>query len=208
MQRQRVNFPTRVISHFVFAAALMVLVEGCRERATTVAGSITVDGQPYKLPADARGTIVFQPEGGRGTLATGLLDSNGQFKLAIGASSEVPPGKYHVTVSISKLLPPAEGQERAAELITPPRYASAQQSNLEATVQPGENVLSFNLDSHAAVDATAGVVAPPTAGKSAEPAADKKQATPAAGGEKAVEPAASEKPPEPHVAAPSNDTSK
>lgn len=198
MKSQRVGFRAQVISYFVFAVALVAVVEGCRERPTTVVGNITVDGQPYKLPADARGTIVFQPEGGRGTLATGLLDSNGQFKLAIGASSEVPPGKYHVTVSISKLLPPAEGEERATELITPPRYASAQQSDLEATVQPGENVLSFDLDSHAAVDAAAGAVSPPTAGKPAEPAAEEKQATPAA----------SEKPAEPPVATPSSDTNK
>jgi len=207
MKWQRVGSSTRVISHVVFAVALIVLVEGCRERPTTVVGNITVDGQPYKLPADARGTIVFQPEGGRGTLATGLLDSTGHFKLAIGSSSEVPPGKYHVTVSISKLLPPAEGQEQAAQLITPPRYASAQQSDLEATVQPGENVLSFNLDSHATVDATASAGSPPTADKPAEPATGEKQVTPA-GGEKAVESAAGEKTPEPPVAAPSSDTSK
>jgi hypothetical protein len=124
---------------------LLIVTDGCQERPTTVSGSITIDGRPLTVPADARGTVVFQPDGGHGTMATGLLDSTGHFNLATGSSPEVAEGKYYVTVSVAQLLPKVENEERSAKLITPAKYTSPQESGLEIEVKPGANQVTFDL---------------------------------------------------------------
>lgn len=138
------------IARWLPTITLVALAGGCREQPTTVTGDITLDGHALTVASDARGTVVFQPHGGRGVVATGLLDPAGHYKLSAGSSGEVPAGKYYVTVSVAKLLPATEGQEQGAELITPKRYTSAQESGLEAEVKPGENALHFNLESQPA----------------------------------------------------------
>jgi hypothetical protein len=83
-------------------------------------------------------------------MATGLIDAAGHFSLATGGSREVAPGKYQVAVSVVQLAPKVEDAEQGTELITPAKYASAHESDLEANVAPGEeNRLSFNLVSDA-----------------------------------------------------------
>lgn len=128
-------------------AIVLLAVPGCRETRTTVAGTVTVDGQPLTLASDARGTVVFHPVSGQGTMLTSLLDASGHFRLATGASSQIEPGKYQVAVSVVELLPKADEAEQGAKLITPVKYASANDSGLEANVVPGENQLRFNLAS-------------------------------------------------------------
>jgi hypothetical protein len=110
---------------------------------------VTVDGKPFTLPSDARGTVVFQPDGGHGTMATGLLNSTGHFQLATGSSSEIAQGKYYVTVTVSQLLQKTESEEQGAKLITPARYSSPNDSGLTADVRAGENQITLNLDSKA-----------------------------------------------------------
>src|SRR4051794_19175054 len=96
----------------------VLLLQGCRERTTTVSGAITLDGRNLNIAKDARGTVIFQPDGGRGTTAVGLLDSSGHFNLATGSSTEVAPGKYYVSVSVSELLPKEQDVEQGAKLVT------------------------------------------------------------------------------------------
>src|SRR6476659_9908330 len=107
---------------FASGSVLLLVLIGCREQPTTVSGVVTLDGRPLKVSSNARGTVVFQPDGGHGTMATGLLDSTGHFKLATGSSSDVARGKYYVTVSVSELLPKADGEEQGATLVTPAKY--------------------------------------------------------------------------------------
>jgi hypothetical protein len=128
---------------------LLIAAAGCQQRPTTVSGTITLDGRPLSVPSDARGTVVFQPDGGRGTMATGLLDPVGHFDLATGSSREVAPGKYYVTVSVAQLTTKNEQEEQGTRLITPAKYVSASESGLAAEVQPGENELHFDLNSTA-----------------------------------------------------------
>lgn len=125
----------------------LLLLTGCREQPTTVSGIVTLDGRPLNVSSNSRGTVVFQPDGGHGTMATGLLDSTGHFTLATGSSSDIARGKYYVTVSVSELLPKTDGEEQGATLITPAKYASAQDSGLAAEVKPGDNKLKFDLAS-------------------------------------------------------------
>jgi hypothetical protein len=134
---------------FVGICLLLLVAEGCQQRPTTVSGTITLDGRPLAVASDARGTVVFQPDGGRGTMAVGLLDSTGHFRLATGSSKEVAPGKYYVSVSVAHLLPKSEREEQGAELVTPAKYASPGESGLEANVVPGQNQFSFDLSSSA-----------------------------------------------------------
>jgi hypothetical protein len=136
---------SRILLKLAAGILLLVVISGCQERPTTVAGAVTLDGRPLTVPADARGTVVFQPDGGHGTMATGLLDSTGHFNLATGSSSEVARGKYFVTVSVAQLLPKAENGEQGAKLITPEKYASPRESGLEIDVKPGENQVTFDL---------------------------------------------------------------
>jgi hypothetical protein len=132
------------------AACLLLLVAvGCRQSPTTVSGKVTMDGYPLVVGSDARGTITFQPANGQGTIAAGLLDTSGHFNLATGGSIEVAPGKYQVAVSVVRLSPKSDNAEQGTELITPAKYASMGESDLQANVAPGENRLSFNLISSA-----------------------------------------------------------
>src|SRR3954447_18046331 len=142
----QIKGPGRIL----FSVSLLLLVVGgCQERPTTVSGTVTLDGKPLTIASDARGTVVFNPDGGRGTVATGLLDARGHFDLATGSSNVVAPGAYYVTVSVAQLLPKSDQGEQGSQLVTPSKYASARESGLAATVAPGENHLSFNLQSDA-----------------------------------------------------------
>jgi hypothetical protein len=141
---------SRLLGYKVLVFCLLAQIAGgCQQPLTTVSGSITLDGRPLIIPSDARGTVVFQPDGGRGTMATGLLDAGGHFDLATGSSREVPPGKYYVTVSVAQLLEKSDQEEQRTRLITPVKYASGGDSGLAAEVKPGENKLNFNLSSAA-----------------------------------------------------------
>jgi hypothetical protein len=149
-----------------------ILSAGCQQRPTTVSGTVTLDGRQLTIPSDARGTVVFQPNGGRGTMATGLLDPTGHFELATGSSREVAPGKYYVTISVAQLLAKTDQEEQGTRLITPVKYASGSESGLAADVKPGENKLNFYLNSaeddsthesaNRASDATHAADEPPT----------------------------------------------
>jgi hypothetical protein len=132
-----------------FGAVSIVLANGCRPSSTAVSGTVTLDKAPLSVQPNQHGKIVFQPAGGHGAVAVGVLDSAGHFELSTGSSNEVAPGEYEVAISVSEPLPQQENAERSAKLVTPIKYSSAADSGLEANVKPGENVFSFNLESRA-----------------------------------------------------------
>jgi hypothetical protein len=137
-----------VYTAVLIVACLLSITVGCRERPTTVAGVVTLDGKPLTISRDTRGTVIFEPDGGHGTMATGLLDPSGHFNLSVGSSFVVPPGKYQVAISVSRELPKSDqGEAPAAEFIVPHRYASTRESGLRAEVVPGENNLQFDVTS-------------------------------------------------------------
>src|SRR4051812_50179130 len=78
---------------------ILSVLTGCHRAPTTVSGIVTLDGKPLSVGSDARGTVIFQPAGGQGATATGLLDPSGNFKLGTGGSKEVAVGKYDVAGS-------------------------------------------------------------------------------------------------------------
>src|SRR5688572_18528818 len=145
----------RIAYRLALLTALPLVSAGCQQRPTTVAGKVTLDGEPISVASDARVTVVFHPDGGQGTTLTGLLDSSGNFRLATGASADVAPGKYQVAISIAELLPKSDEAEQSTQRITPAKYASVSESGLEANVIPGENQLSFDLKSTSVNELTA-----------------------------------------------------
>jgi hypothetical protein len=135
------------ISTIAVTVALMIACVGCGPTTGTVTGVVTIDGKPLKLDSDTRGTVVFQPAGGQGAMATGVLDATGHFKLATGAVSDIAPGKYQVAISVVQLLPPSANAEQGGKRMTPAKYSSAIDSGLQADVVPGENNFKFDLSS-------------------------------------------------------------
>jgi hypothetical protein len=148
----------------VLAFVFVILAMGCQDNSALVSGTVTLDGRQLSIPSDGRGTIVFQPTNGQGTAATAVLDPSGHFKLATGASLDIPPGKYYVAVSVVQLLPRAEGAEQSAKRISPAKYASASESGLQAEIVRGDNHFDFNLASSAdetAADGSGATPSPP-----------------------------------------------
>jgi hypothetical protein len=147
---------------------LLVMFAGCRPRLTSVSGTVTLDGKPLSISRDTQGTVIFEPDGGQGTVATGLLDSSGHFNLGVGGSFEIPTGKYYVAISISRMLPKTDqGENQNAEFLAPRKYASTTESGLRATVVSGENNFDFDLKSDAENSAPASGL-PPGAGSQPE----------------------------------------
>jgi hypothetical protein len=129
----------------IAVGGLLAIAAGCTQTSTTVEGAVTLDGRPLSIGDDSRGTIVFQPANGQGTVASGILNPTGHFKLTTGRSTEVAPGKYQVAVSVIQLLPEVKGTEQGGKRISPGKYATAGTSGLEKEVIPGPNVFEFDM---------------------------------------------------------------
>jgi hypothetical protein len=129
----------------LFVAAITCV--GCRQRLTSVAGTVTLDGKPLAIQAPAEGKVTFRRTDGHGAIATGELDSEGHFELATGSSFDVAPGDYDVAVTVAESLPSDGSSEPSGRLMIPVKYGSAIESGLHAHVEPGENRVTFALES-------------------------------------------------------------
>lgn len=124
------------------AATLLISLSGCSGAGGTVAGRVTVDGQPL-----TKGNISFAPEK-EGPAAIGTIDGSGNYNLQVGTINSIPPGKYKVTVVAVEPIPPIPGQPEAPpKLLTPPKYNNPTTSDLTAEVKPGSNKFDFDLKS-------------------------------------------------------------
>ena len=118
----------------------LFLLTGCGSDAATVSGKVTLDGKPL-----AKGNIAFY-SGGSAALATGSINSSGNYTLQTGTDKGLTPGNYQVTVVANDVVEPA--QEFASpipKLITPAKYSSVSTSGLTAEVKPGSNTFNFDL---------------------------------------------------------------
>lgn len=171
-------------SHAWMVAALAFLglqATGCSERTARVSGVVKLDDSPMKITDGQRGMVVFRPVAGGATCAS-LIDAEGTFSVATGASAGVTPGDYMVSVRVIELVPgEEEGQEASGQAITPALYANPLTSGLMYKVGSGENKLVIELDSMAGP----AVLPPPVVEREGDEEAD------AAGGTEG-EPAADE----------------
>jgi hypothetical protein len=131
------------LAFFKLVAAVVALafVVGCDGGAgmSPVTGTITLDGIPYPSAQ-----VRFVPETGRPSI--GITDESGVYSLVyIRDEKGAAPGSYKVDVTtVYVSSSDSDGGKEPAEKI-PPKYNKA--TELTATVEPGENVIDFDLTS-------------------------------------------------------------
>lgn len=124
-----------------------VTMSGCGGMPASVSGVVTIDGQPITGGENLRATVFFYPEGGSGTPAVGLLDSQGKYSIATGSKSGMEPGAYVVTISATEIIPAKEeGEAPTGRPITARKYADPKQSGFRVQVERGKNTFDFDLE--------------------------------------------------------------
>lgn len=111
-------------------ALALLMVIGCGPSATTVSGTITLDGEP--LPAAA---IMFYPAAGDGPTSHAFTDATGQF------SAKIFPKKTSVTVSLYKLTGEVRDGEPVAEQAVPAQYVDRETTILIIEPVEGKNTV-------------------------------------------------------------------
>jgi hypothetical protein len=136
----------RFSAHLFILAVPMVLV-GCAKQTAAVSGSVTLDGEPLHVADRQRGTIIFHPSEG-GPVGTGVIGSDGTYRVSTGQNMALAPGAYRVTVRVVEVLPATEETlEPTGRPVTPAIYANAATSGLTYEVVPGENQIDLELRS-------------------------------------------------------------
>jgi len=132
--------PLSTLVKITTAAALMCIA-GCNSGSglSPVTGTVTLDGKPYPSAQ-----VRFVPETGRPSI--GYTDESGVYSLIyIRDEMGAAPGSYRVditTVHISES--DSDGGKEPPEKI-PAKYNKS--TDLKADVQPGENLINFDLTS-------------------------------------------------------------
>ncbi len=141
------TFHSRGACRFLLGFALLVcLFGGCSQQSTEISGRVTLDGKPFKLGENVRGTVIFQSANRQGPTLNGLIDNAGRFQLSAGSSISVNPGVYLVTVSDVEIQQPLEvNGQPTGKRITPEKYAVSSSSGLRIVVNPGENDVLLEL---------------------------------------------------------------
>jgi hypothetical protein len=128
---------------------LTVVLTGCGGSASSVSGTVTLDGRPLGGSQSVRVTVMFYPESG-GAPAAARADARGGYVLSTGAQQGLASGNYVVAISANEVIPPkVEGGMPGMRALTPQRYADPAQSGLRAEVKPGRNTFDFDLKSDA-----------------------------------------------------------
>jgi hypothetical protein len=132
----------------VFLGACAAVVLATPKGSTSVTGRVLLKGRPLKI--DDRNeccNVVFTPVGG-GPLAVGAVQTDGTYRLAIGGSFELSPGRYLVSVQALKKVHESSKQESLPiwELRSPQMLGDAFESELECVVKSGANVYDVQID--------------------------------------------------------------
>ncbi len=139
----RLVVPVVILTAVVAAVSL---TGGCGSKTpspapTTVRGTLTFNDVPVE-----GGLVVFTPDpqrGGSGKPAHGVTAADGSFSLALGNSTEIPPGWYRVSLAAS----PGRRDSRSASLSFPTKLARPDMSGIEREVLVGHNhVFAFAVE--------------------------------------------------------------
>jgi len=145
--------PTKRKIHVVrLCGALIALsslcLAGCGSEFSSVSGTVRMDGQPLVAGTDVRGTVYFYPESTTGAPAVGRLDESGQYSLTTGSNDGAQPGAYKVTIGATRIIAAKiEGDAPSGRPMTPMFYADPRRSPFRVEVEPGSNVLDFDIRS-------------------------------------------------------------
>ena len=107
---------------------------------------MSIDGAPIQGSKELRGTVFFYPENG-GAPASGIVDGDGQYKLATGSKTGVEPGEYLVAISATQIFRASAEDTPTGIRIIPMKYADPQLTGFRATVESGRNQFDFDVES-------------------------------------------------------------
>ena len=122
-------------------ALYCLMIPGCGSagKLATVRGEITLNGQPLQ-----GALIEFQPTDPRGSPSSGMTDDEGRYELMYTfAKSGAAPGEHVVSIRTGGSRVDDSGREVECRECVPAKYNS--QTELWRTVEPGRNVLDFDL---------------------------------------------------------------
>jgi hypothetical protein len=130
---------TLITRHSSFIILALFCLSGCGGKLeSSISGLVTVDGEPLRT-----GRVVFYSVNGD-TVAYGVIDSNGRYRISTGTTAGLKAGDYVVTV-VATEVPPGPIGSSYGKLISPAQYASKEKTTLKFTVQPGENHIDLPL---------------------------------------------------------------
>jgi len=115
---------------YALVAMALLMSIGCGPPATTVSGTVTLDGEP--LPAAA---IMFYPAAGDGPTSHAFTDATGRF------SARIFPKETAVTVSLYKPNGKVRDGEPVAEQAVPARYVERETTILLIEPVEGKNTV-------------------------------------------------------------------
>jgi hypothetical protein len=93
--------PRHVLNLVAVAGTVLAAATGCggKDRPVPVRGRVTLDGQPL-----SKATVQFIPASGQGSVASGLSDADGNFRLSTFKTDDgALPGDYKVTVTVQEI---------------------------------------------------------------------------------------------------------
>lgn len=128
----------------VLLAGLLPVGGGCSRHASRLSGTVSLDGVPLTT-----GVITLTPVQG-GSSAYAAIGADGTYRMHTGAAAGLDPGEYLVMVAANAAGSTggeAPGNRGTLPLITPPEYADKRLTPLRATIQPGSQVIDFDLKS-------------------------------------------------------------
>jgi hypothetical protein len=112
---------------------------GSGGKLATVRGKVTLNGQPLQ------GALVeFQPTDPGGSPSSGMTDADGRYELMYTFDkSGAAPGEHVASIRTGGTRVDDSGREVECRECVPTKYNS--QTELRRTVEPGRNVLDFDL---------------------------------------------------------------
>lgn len=129
------------VFNIAFSAVLLSMVSfvGCNSNSgmSPVSGKVTLDGKPY-----ANAQVRFVPAAGRPSI--GMTNEEGVYRLVyIRDTLGAAPGEYKIDITtVHQSSSDSGGGKEPPERI-PPKYNV--RTELKKTVEPGENVIDFEL---------------------------------------------------------------
>lgn len=116
---------------------LALVATGCGPPATTVSGTVRLDGQPL-----AGAFLMFFPSAGDGPTSQAKTNDSGRYHAIVAAT------KSTVAISCVRFSSQLRDGQPYAEETLPAKYAAPGQSSLSVTAAAGKNtVADFDLES-------------------------------------------------------------
>jgi hypothetical protein len=130
----------------LFLAGLLgAVLAGCGQDAglVPVSGKVTLDSKPL-----GTGTVTFHPDAAKGNkaahLATGEIDSGGNYKLTSDGKEGAAPGWYKVTVTAQESTD-SKNPYAVPKSILNSKFRDAQTSNLSFEVMPNPDAGAYDI---------------------------------------------------------------